>query len=464
MNLQIERWLKKINLMESKLNKIPNLICSGSLVGLNGIVFEVSGLILPIGAICIIETHLSSKYQCYKKCEVIGFKDNIIFIIPLDGIVDGVSYGDRVFSNINLSCLDSNFEFNNVPLGNDLLGRVLDSQGVPLDKLESIKPEFYGPLFTPLINPLDRQPIKKILDLGIRSINSLLTIGVGQRIGLFSSSGLGKSVLLGMIAKYSSADVIVLGLIGERGREVKEFIDNILGKEGLSRSVIVAVPADVSALSRIKGTIYATRIAEYFREQKKHVLLIIDSLTRYAMSLREVSLSLGELPVTKGYPSSVFSKLPMLIERAGNSNNHSGSISAIYTILTEQDTENDPISDIAKSVLDGHIVLSKNLAESGRYPAIDVSVSISRLMTNLISDSQYNQVIFLKQLISIYNKNEDLINIGAYVAGSNKLLDKAILFKPKLDAFLQQDMHQRINYGDSCLELEKLFNEVHLSN
>ncbi|CAL4318573.1 Flagellum-specific ATP synthase [Buchnera aphidicola (Eriosoma lanigerum)] len=462
-NLQIKNWLKKINLLENSLkNRIPKLICSGRLIGLNGLICEVQGLFLSIGSICIIEKKLFKK-KIHKKCEVIGFKNNVMFITPLDGIVEGLCCGDRVFYNYSLN-QDKDIVKNKVPLGFNLLGRVLDSQGVPLDNLESFHPECYDTLYTPIINPLSRKSITKILDLGIRSINSLLTIGLGQRIGLFSSSGLGKSVLLGMITKYSSVDIIVIGLIGERGREVKDFINNILGKDGLSRSVIIAAPADVSSLSRIQGTLYATRIAEYFREQNKNVLLIIDSLTRYAMSLREVSLSLGELPVVKGYPSSVFSKLPMLIERTGNTNVCSGSISAIYTILTEKDEENDPVSDIAKSILDGHIILSKVLAESGKYPAIDVSASISRVMNSLISMKHCNFSMFIKQLISVYQKNEDLINMGAYIAGNNILLDQAIKYKPQLDNFLKQDVSERIDYHTSYLELENLCNMINVNN
>ncbi|XRX42865.1 MAG: FliI/YscN family ATPase [Buchnera aphidicola (Eriosoma harunire)] len=459
MDLKINQWLKKIDILESQIYSIPQYIKSGCLVGIKGIVLEVKGIYLPIGSTCFIDK-LYSNQDVKKQCEVVGFKDNIMFIIPLDGIVDGLCYGDRVFFNYSVDITIKKLK-KQVPLGSNVLGRILDGYGNPLDKHGAVCVNTYDDtLSAKTINPLQRKPIKKILDLGIRSINSFLTVGLGQRIGLFSGSGVGKSVLLGMIAKYSVADVVIVALIGERGREVKDFIENILGKEGLNHSVVIAAPADTSALSKVQGALYATRLAEYFRDKNKNVLLIMDSLTRYAMSLRDISLSLGELPVIKGYPSSVFSMLPNLIERSGNSNLNNGSISAIYTVLTEQDEINDPVSDIAKSVLDGHIVLSRALADLGHYPAIDISSSISRVMTNLVTVEHVNKSLFLKQLISIYKKNEDLINMGAYVKGCNVLLDKAVKYKIYLDKFLQQDMLSNISFNDSYMQLEKLFNDV----
>ncbi len=280
-----------------------------------------------------------------------------------------------------------------------------------------------------------------MLDTGVRAINGMLTVGRGQRMGLFAGSGVGKSVLLGMMARYTSADVIVVGLIGERGREVKEFIEHILGPEGRARSVVVAAPADCSPLLRMQGAAYSTRLAEYFRDQGKHVLLIMDSLTRYAMAQREIALAIGEPPATKGYPPSVFAKLPTLVERTGNGPEGGGSITAFYTVLTEGDDQQDPIADSARAILDGHIVLSRSLAEAGHYPAIDVEASISRAMTALIPPAQFGSVRRFKQLMSRYQRNRDLISVGAYVPGNDPELDLAIRLHPRMEAFLQQDIH-----------------------
>lgn len=271
-------------------------------------------------------------------------------------------------------------------------------------------------------------------------------------MGLFAGSGVGKSVLLGMMARFTQADIIVVGLIGERGREVKDFIENILGAEGLKRAVVVAAPADVSPLLRMQGASYATRIAEYFRDLGKNVLLIMDSLTRYSMAQREIALAIGEPPATKGYPPSVFAKLPALVERAGNGKN-GGSITAFYTVLTEGDDQQDPIADSARAILDGHIVLSRSLAESGHYPAIDIEASISRAMTELIDKQHYRQIQRFKQLTSSYQRNRDLINVGAYATGSDPLLDMAIQYYPRMSKFLQQDIDERCDYQSACEQL-----------
>lgn len=276
-------------------------------------------------------------------------------------------------------------------------------------------------------------------------------------MGLFAGSGVGKSVLLGMMARYTEAEVIVVGLIGERGREVKEFIEQILGEEGLRRSVVVAAPADVSPLMRLQGAAYATSIAEHFREQGKHVLLIMDSLTRYAMAQREIALAIGEPPVTRGYPPSVFARLPQLVERAGNGAEGGGSITAFYTVLVEGDDQQDPIADAARAILDGHVVLSRLLADAGHYPAIDIEQSISRAMVNLIKPGHLDQIRRFKQLYSRYQRSRDLISVGAYVAGSDILLDQAITLHPQLEHFLQQDIDQRADFGNSVSELHALF-------
>jgi flagellum-specific ATP synthase len=308
------------------------------------------------------------------------------------------------------------------------------------------------------MNPLLREPISKVLDVGVRAINSMLTVGRGQRMGLFAGSGVGKSVLLGMMARYTEADVIVVGLIGERGREVKEFIDQILGTEGLARSVVVAAPADNPPLLRLQGAAYATLIAEHFRNQGKHVLLIMDSLTRYAMAQREIALAIGEPPATKGYPPSVFAKLPALVERAGNAQAGGGSITAFYTVLTEGDDQQDPIADAARAILDGHIVLNRVLAEAGHYPAIDIEQSISRAMHSITNTEHQQWTRRLKQLMSSYQRNRDLINVGAYRTGTDPQIDMAITMHGRIEKFLQQDVAERASIDQSLVELSALFN------
>jgi flagellum-specific ATP synthase len=297
------------------------------------------------------------------------------------------------------------------------------------------------------------------MDVGVRCINALLTIGRGQRMGLFAGSGVGKSVLLGMMARYTEAEVIVVGLIGERGREVKEFIEQILGEEGLRRSVVVAAPADVSPLMRLQGASYTTAIAEYFRDQGRHVLLIMDSLTRYAMAQREIALAIGEPPVTRGYPPSVFARLPQLVERAGNGADGGGSITAFYTVLAEGDDQQDPIADSARAILDGHIVLSRTLADAGHYPAIDIEQSISRAMVNLITPEHLEEIRHFKQLYSRYQRSRDLISVGAYAAGSDPMLDQAISLYPTFERFLQQLLTERSGFDESVEQLAALFGD-----
>ncbi|NND61481.1 MAG: FliI/YscN family ATPase, partial [Gammaproteobacteria bacterium] len=306
------------------------------------------------------------------------------------------------------------------------------------------------------INPLARQPIREPLDVGIRAINSLLTVGRGQRIGLFAGSGVGKSRLLGMMTRFTDADVTVVGLIGERGREVKEFVEDVLGKEGMQKSVVVATPADHPPLMRMHGAWLATAIAEYFRDQGKKVLLLMDSLTRFAQAQREIALAVGEPPATKGYPPSVFAKLPQLVERAGNGEHPHGSITAFYTVLVEGDDQNDPIADSARAILDGHVVLSRQLAESGLYPAIDIEASISRAMTEITDPAHQALVRRFRQLYTTYRHNEDLISVGAYRKGSDPRVDEAIAFWPRIQEFLRQDLHEAVTWHDSRLRLEEL--------
>jgi flagellum-specific ATP synthase len=346
-------------------------------------------------------------------------------------------------------------EHHGIPVGMELLGRVIDGVGKPLDGLGDINCKQTTNLSSARLNPMARKPIKQPLDVGVRSINSVLTVGQGQRMGLFAGSGVGKSVLMGMKTRGTTADVVVVGLIGERGREVKEFIDDILGEEGRQRAVVVAAPADASPLMRLKGCDTTLTIAEYFRDQGLNVLLLMDSLTRYAQAQREIALAIGEPPATKGYPPSVFAKLPRLVERAGNGGEGQGSITAFFTVLTEGDDLQDPIADAARAILDGHIVLSRELADSGHYPAVDIEKSISRVMPAVTSEGHQQLARQLKSLNASYQQNQDLIAIGAYQRGADKRIDLAIAMKPHMDQFLQQEMKEVVAYDESLTRMER---------
>ncbi len=432
----------------------------GRLTRAVGLVLEAVGLRLPVGSDCLIE--LPPGYpDKTAEAEVVGFAGDRILLMPLS-VVDGLLPGARVYAPESPGGGAAGPRTKRLPVGDGMLGRVVDASGRPLDGLGPLDVDQEVPLSRAPVNPLTRAPIKDVLDTGVRAINAMLTVGRGQRMGLFAGSGVGKSVLLGMMARYTSADVIVVGLIGERGREVKDFIDNTLGKEGMARAVLVAAPADNSPLLRLQGAAYATCLAEYFRDRGKSVLLIMDSLTRYAMAQREIALAVGEPPATKGYPPSVFAKLPALVERAGNgeinAEGQGGSITAFYTVLTEGDDQQDPIADSARAILDGHVVLSRSLAESGHYPAIDIEASISRAMTALIEPSQFESVRAVKQMLSRYQRNRDLISVGAYAPGHDAQLDKAIALYPKIEAFLQQTMDERADYPASVSQLHAIFN------
>ena len=343
-----------------------------------------------------------------------------------------------------------------MPLGESLLGRIVDAAGRPLDRLGPISERELRPLQSRPINPVDRAPIDTILDVGVRAINSLMTIGRGQRMGLFAGSGVGKSVLLGMMARYTAADIAVVGLIGERGREVKEFIETSLGPQGLARSVVIAAPADSPPLLRLQAAAYATLVAEYFRDQGRHVLLLMDSLTRYCMAQREIALAIGEPPATKGYPPSVFAKLPMLVERAGNGVGGGGSITGLYTVLTEGDDPQDPVADHARAILDGHIVLSRELADAGHYPAIDIESSVSRLMHSLVDPTDHWRARGVSSSCSQPTRaTADLISVGAYVKGNDRTLDEAIELQPAMNRFLQQNMHEQDNLQTSLAGLSR---------
>ncbi|WP_250318462.1 flagellar protein export ATPase FliI [Rosenbergiella gaditana] len=446
--LMLHRWMGRLDRFEQSLSTTFTPRHYGYLTRATGLVLEVSGLKLSLGSHCWIEReHGGAEKKC--EAQVVGFKGNQLFLMPL-GAMEGIRPGCRVYASQGKTGREGS-----LPLGPALLGRILDSCGRPLDNRPLLTVES-GKLTTPPLNPLLRKPIDQVLDTGVRAINGLLSVGRGQRMGLFAGSGVGKSVLLGMMARYTSADVIVVGLIGERGREVKDFIQQILGEVGLSRAVVIAAPADVSPLLRLQGANYATRIAEDFRDRGYNVLLIMDSLTRYAMAQREIALAIGEPPATKGYPPSVFAKLPALVERAGNSESINGSITAFYTVLTEGDDQQDPIADAARAILDGHIVLSRELAESGHYPAIDIEASISRVMHEIVSPEQLQYARECKRLLALYQRNQDLISVGAYTAGTDPKLDRAIERYPDICRYLQQEISERCDYTQAYTELAAL--------
>lgn len=458
------RWQQHLHHLRQHLHQCPPPFQrSGRLTRINGLVMEASGLKLPLGASCHVQTLGNS----FIEAEVVGFHAEKLYMMPTEDVF-GLVPGAAVFP---VEALPGRIRVGekptprrrvrdrakHLPVGMALLGRVIDGAGRALDGLGPIPHEITRPLQSRPYNPLQRAPIRTVLDVGIRAINSLLSVGRGQRMGLMAGSGVGKSVLIGMMARYTRADIIVVGLIGERGREVKEFIEENLGTEGLQRAVVIAAPADTSPLMRLQGAAYATTVAEYFRDQGKQVLLIMDSLTRYAMAQREIALAIGEPPVTRGYPPSVFARLPALVERAGNANEGGGSITAFYTVLAEGDDQQDPIADAARAILDGHIVLSRELADQGHYPAIDIEQSISRALHNLASEAQFDLVRQFKQLFSRYQRSRDLISVGAYQAGADPLLDLAVQSYPRLEQFLQQKIHQCASYPESLQALSDLF-------
>lgn len=420
-------------------------VAAGKLVRGIGLTLEAVGCQMPVGSQCLVQT-VDGEIEA----EVVGFAENITYLMPTEA-VRGIVPGSRVQP---LSREPG------IAVGMELLGRVVDGNGMPLDGLGAIKTEHRIPLTRPPINPLIRRPINQPLDVGVRAINALITVGVGQRMGLFAGSGVGKSVLLGMMTRGTSADVVVVGLVGERGREVKEFIHDILGEEEKQKSVVVAAPADTSPLMRLKGCETAVAIAEYFRDQGMNVLLLIDSLTRYAMAQREIALAVGEPPATKGYPPSVFARLPALVERAGNGGEGQGSITAFFTVLTEGDDLQDPIADSARAILDGHVVLARRLADSGHYPAIDVEASISRVMPMVVSDEHLMAARRIKQVYSTYQQNRDLISIGAYTKGTDPRIDGAIKAEPKINQFLQQGMKDVLPYDESLAAMVGLAQQL----
>ncbi|MGI1677434.1 MAG: flagellar protein export ATPase FliI [Cellvibrionaceae bacterium] len=414
-----------------------------------GLTLEAVGLKASVGDQC--EVVIGDKHV---EAEVVGFSGKKIFLMPIDAI-NGIEAGAIV------KPVPKNQNFK---IGNECLGRVINGLGKPLDGQSTFLGDDVLSPVPNIINPMQRQPIREPLDVGIQAINALLTVGRGQRLGLFAGSGVGKSVLLGMMTKYTTADIVVVGLIGERGREVKEFIDDVLGPEGLKRAVVVASPADDPPLMRLRASQLATRVAEHFRDQGLNVLLLMDSLTRYAQAQREISLAIGEPPATKGYPPSVFAKIPQLVERAGNADEGEGSITAFYTVLTEGDDLQDPIADAARAILDGHIVLSRNLADEGIYPAIDVSRSVSRVMPNIVSQEHLSKMQRFKQLMSLYQENKDLINVGAYNKGADSEVDAAIERMPFLRKFISQNIKQAVSFSESTNALEELIAPSFVTN
>ena len=420
-----------------KLNEISLYQYKGKVSRVIGLTIESRGPAVRLGETCHIYP-IKSKDPVL--AEVVGFKEDTVLLMPL-GEMEGIGPGSMVIATGNTLEVD---------VGEQLLGRVLDGMGNPIDDFEPPSLNYSYPVNNQPPNPLSRTKITEPLPLGVKAIDGFLTCGRGQRIGIFAGSGVGKSTLLGMIARNTLADINVIALIGERGREVKEFIDNDLEEEGLKKSVVIVVTSDQPPLVRMKGALLATSIAEYFRDCGKNVVLMMDSLTRFSMAQREVGLAIGEPPVTKGYTPSVFAVLPKLLERAGNSSK--GSITGLYTVLVDGDDMNEPIADAVRGILDGHIVLSRNLANKNHYPAIDILASVSRVMPNIVDKEHIGIVGQIKDLMATYRDSEDLINIGAYIKGTNKKVDMAIEKIETINDFLKQGVHDRLTF-DEIVEL-----------
>ncbi len=442
---RFERWQRRIAAAGERLAGYTPLVVEGKITRMVGLTLEAAGCQAAIGDRCLVENPAGPPIEA----EVVGFSADRTFLMP-SGDIRGLVPSARVTPTGKVY---------SAAVGDALLGRIIDGTGNPLDGRGPVRTNTTYPLLGRRVNPLARSLIDEPLDVGVRAINTMLTIGRGQRLGLFAGSGVGKSVLLGMMTRFTDADVVVVGLIGERGREVKEFTDRILGHKGMARSVVIATPADTPPMQRLHGAMLATSIAEYYRDKGLKVLLLMDSLTRYAQAQREIALAIGEPPATRGYPPSVFAKLPQLVERAGNGE-AGGSITAIYTVLTEGDDHQDPVADSARAILDGHIVLSRDIADAGHYPAIDIEASVSRVMNEIIGDDHRRQVMRFRQLYSNYRKNRDLISVGAYAKGSDPRIDEAIRFWPQLTRFLQQDMNERVTFQQGLRGLADVLEET----
>ncbi|MGE0386495.1 MAG: flagellar protein export ATPase FliI [Gammaproteobacteria bacterium] len=439
-------WRRRLEPYFQRLASGPPLVVEGKLTRMVGLTLEAVGCQAAIGDRCRIATQGGAGIEA----EVVGFANDALFLMPT-GVPRGLAPNARVVP-IGQS--------GDVGVGDALLGRIVDGSGRPLDDGGPIAVQARMPLHGEPINPLKRKPISVPLDVGLRAVNSLLTVGCGQRLGLFAPAGVGKSVLLGMMTRFTNADVIVVGLVGERGREVKEFIEHTLGEEGLKRAVVVATPADTPPLMRVHGAAVATCVAEYFRDQGRHVLLLMDSLTRYAQACREIALTIGEPPATRGYPPSVFARLPQLVERAGTGAEGPGSITAIYTVLTEGEDPNDPVADSARAILDGHIVLSRRLAESGHFPAIDIEASVSRAMNQITPRPLQERARRFRRAYSTYVQNRDLLAVGAYQAGGNPELDRAVALFPHMQEFLRQDEREKVTMEQSLRELGSIVDQL----
>jgi flagellum-specific ATP synthase len=430
---------------ETLLKRINPIRVNGKVSEIIGLMVQGNGPAASIGEVCGI---VPVNSDVPVEAEVVGFKNGRVLLMPLESI-QGLGPGCKILSMGRKAAIG---------VGKGLLGRVIDGLGNPIDNKGPITFEDEYPIYAEPINPLDRGRIKQPMDLGVRALNALFTCGQGQRMGIFAGSGVGKSVLMGMIARNTKADVNVIGLIGERGREVREFLEKNLGEEGLARSVVVVAASDMHPLIRMRAAYVATTVSEYFRDQGSNVLLMVDSLTRFAMAQREVGLSVGEPPTTKGYTPSVFSLLPKLLERSGIVEGV-GSITGLYTILVEGDDFNEPVSDAARSILDGHISLSRSLANKNHYPAIDVLQSISRVMIDIVDAEQKTRANDVQNILATHKKAEDLINIGAYVAGSNPGIDYAVKMVDKVNAFLRQSIDEQIDFELAKKQLIELFQE-----
>lgn len=410
----------------------------GRITKVIGLVAEGDGLGLGIGSLCTIKNDHGSQIRA----EVIGFRDEKVLLMPY-GDIRGISPGSRIVPLAELPLAD---------VGDGLIGRVVDGMGNPIDGKGPFNPTAKYALYGKPMNPMERKSIDEPVDVGISAINVMITLGRGQRVAIMAGSGVGKSVLMGMMTKHTSADVTVIGLIGERGREVKDFVNHTLGTEGMKKSVVVAATSDTPPLVRMRGAYLATTIAEYFRDQGKHVLLIVDSITRFAMSSRDVGLAAGEPPTSRGYTPSFFVQIPILLERVGYVEG-SGSITGIYTVLVEGDDLNDPVGDTVRSIVDGHIVLSRAIANKGHYPAIDVLASVSRVFRDVAKPDHVKLRQQAIDIMATYRGAEDMINIGAYVDGSNPKIDQAKKLMPAIDNFLRQDMNQRIDLNTGIAQL-----------